>query len=62
MNIDNNLILVKGEDKTASVISWRFHPYKPIVFMTYCNYREYCYLTESKEFVNDYIYPQRTYN
>ena len=24
INIDNNLILVKGEDKTASIESWEF--------------------------------------
>lgn len=50
MNIDNNLILVKGEDKTASVISWRFDPYKPVVFITYSNHGEYPYRTDLVEF------------
>ena len=50
MNIDYNLMLVKGEDKTASVVSWRFHPYKPIVFITYSNHREYPYRTDLVEF------------
>lgn len=37
MNIDKNLILIKGEDKTASVVSWRFDKYKPVVYITYNN-------------------------
>ena len=65
MNIDNNLILVKGEHKTASVISWRFDPYKPVVFITHSNHREYPYRTDLVEFhknprivFEEYIPPQ----
>ena len=43
MNIDNNLILIKGEDKTASVTSWRFDHYKPVVFITFNGQKEYPY-------------------
>ena len=45
MNIDHNLILIKGEDKTASVTSWRFDQYKPVVFITFNGQREYPYNT-----------------
>ena len=43
MNIDNNLIIIKGEDKTASVTSWRFDKQKPVVFITFNGQREYPY-------------------
>ena len=45
MNIDNNLILIKGEDKTASVTSWRFDKHKPVVFITFNGHKEYPYST-----------------
>jgi hypothetical protein len=35
INFDNNLIIVKGEDKTSAIESWRFDKYKPVVFITY---------------------------
>ena len=35
MNQNHNMILIKGEDKTSSVESWRFDRYRPIVFMKY---------------------------
>lgn len=43
MNCDNYLILVKGEDKTSSVILYRFLKSKPIVYITYNNHKEYPY-------------------
>ena len=43
MNIDTNLILIKGEDKTASVTSWRFDHYTPVVFITFNGQKEYPY-------------------
>lgn len=43
IKVDNNLILIKGEDKTASIESWRFDNYKPIVFITYNNQKTYTY-------------------
>lgn len=53
MNIDNNLILIKGEDKTASVISWRFDEYKPVVFITFKGYKEYPYNTAHVQFLKN---------
>ena len=49
MNIDNNLILIKGEDKTASVTSWRFDHYKPVVFITFNGQKEYPYNTAYRD-------------
>ena len=43
VDTDNNLILVKGEDKTSSVLSWKFDKYKPVVFITYSNNKSYPY-------------------
>lgn len=53
MNIDNNLILIKGEDKTASVTSWRFDHYKPVVFVTFNGQKEYPYNTAYVEFLKN---------
>ena len=53
MNIDNNLILIKGEDKTASVTSWRFDHYKPVVFITFNGQKEYPYNTAYVEFLKN---------
>lgn len=53
MNIDNNLILIKGEDKTASVTSWRFDRYKPVVFITFNGQKEYPYNTAYVEFLKN---------
>lgn len=53
MNIDKNLILIKSEDKTASVVSWRFDKYKPVVYITYNNGRSYPYNTADVQFFTD---------
>ena len=53
MNIDNNLILIKGEDKTASVTSWRFDHHKPVVFITFNGQKEYPYNTAYVEFLKN---------
>ena len=53
MNIDKNLILIKGEDKTASVASWRFDKYKPVVYITYNNGKSYPYNTADVNFFNN---------
>ena len=53
MNIDNNLILIKGEDKTASVTRWRYDKYKPIVFITFNGSKEYPYNTADVQFLKD---------
>ena len=57
MNIDNNLILIKGEDKTASIESWRFDQYKPVVFITfiskYGHRKEYPYNTVHVQFLKN---------
>lgn len=49
-NADRNLILVKGEDKTSSILTWRFDKYKPVVFITYKNNRSYPYNTDDVQF------------
>lgn len=41
IDADNNLILIKGEDKTASVTSWQFDKHKPIVFVTFNGQKSY---------------------
>ena len=53
MNIDNNLILIKGEDKTTSVSSWRFDKYKPVVFITFKDQKEYPYNTNLVVFLKN---------
>ena len=54
MNIDNNLILIKGEDKTASVETWRFDRYKSVIFITYFgkngHLKEYPYNTKEVQY------------
>lgn len=50
---DNNLILIKNEDKTYSVRSWRFDNYKPVVFITYDNGKEYPYNIRDVQFLKD---------
>ena len=44
MNIDNNLIFIKGEDKTASVESYRYDPSRHTVYIRYAN--QYGHLKE----------------
>lgn len=53
MNQDRNLILIKGEDKTSSVESWRFDRYKPVVFMKYKGGKEYPYNTADVCFLKE---------
>lgn len=48
LNPDKNLILIKGEDKTDSVLSWRFDKYKPVVYITYSNHKTYPYLVQKR--------------
>ena len=43
MNSLDILILIKGEDKTKKVTSWRYDEYKPVVFVTYLGGKEYPY-------------------
>lgn len=50
LNPENTLILVKGEDKTSSILSWSFDPYKPVVFITYNNRKSYPYNTNDVKF------------
>lgn len=53
MNIDNYLILIKGEDKTTSITSWRFDKYKPVVYITFNGQKEYPYHTACVDFLKD---------
>lgn len=45
MNSNDILILIKGEDKTQSVTSWRYDKIKPVVFVTFNGRKEYPYNT-----------------
>lgn len=53
MNFENNLILIKGEDKTDSVTSWRFDHHKSLVFITFNGQKEYPYNTAYVEFLKN---------
>ena len=54
INFDNNLIIVKGEDKTSAIESWRFDKYKPVVFITYkSNGQSYPYNMADVQFFKD---------
>ena len=50
-----DLILIKGEDKTSSVVSWRYGHYnhKPVVFVTYGNGKRYTYSANDVKFLKD---------
>lgn len=52
-NFQNNLIVVKGEDKTASIQSWAFDRYKPVVFISYSNGKSYPYNTNDVLFLKN---------
>ncbi len=52
-NFEYNLIVVKGEDKTASIQSWEFDRYKPVVFITYSNGKSYPYNTNDVLFLKN---------
>lgn len=43
MDISKHLIIIKGEDKTNNVISWRFDKAKPVIFIRFNNGKEYPY-------------------
>ena len=53
LNPDRNLILIKGEDKTASIESWRFDKYKPVLYITYNNKKTYPYNTADVQFLKN---------
>ena len=53
IDFDNNLILVKGEDKTSSVVSWRFDAHKPVVYITYKQGKSYPYNTHDVKFLKN---------
>lgn len=50
-NFQNDLIIVKGEDKTTSIQSWKFDNYKPVVYITYSNGKSYPYNTNDVLFL-----------
>lgn len=52
-NLRNNLIVVKGEDKTASIQSWKFDRYKPVVFITFNNGKSYPYNIDDVRFLKN---------
>ncbi|MDE7083287.1 MAG: AAA family ATPase [Clostridia bacterium] len=53
VNSQYNLIVVRGEDKTASILSWEFNSYKPVVFITYNNGKSYPYNTNEVLFLKN---------
>lgn len=53
LKLDRNLILIKGEDKTASVLSWRFDKYKPVIYITYSNRKTYPYNRADVRFLKE---------
>lgn len=53
VNVQYNLIVVKGEDKTASILNWEFDRYKPVVFITYNNGKSYPYNTNDVLFLKN---------
>lgn len=50
---DFNLVLIKGEDKTSSIASWRFDMYKPVVYITYKQRKTYPYNTADVRFLQN---------
>lgn len=50
---DNQLILIKGEDKTSSVASWRFDTRRPIIYITYNQGKSYSYNTRDVKFLEN---------
>lgn len=59
LNPDKNLILIKGEDKTASIESWRFDKYKPVLYITYNNKKTYPYTLKRVFVLSDTEFVQR---
>lgn len=53
MNIDNNLVLVKGEDKTSAIISWEFDKNKHVIYITFSNHKAYPYNASQVQFLKD---------
>ena len=53
MDINKHLIIVKGEDKTNNIISWRYDKYKPVVFIKFNGGKEYPYHTSDVKFLKD---------
>ncbi len=53
ININSNLILVKGEDKTSSILRWRYDKGNGFVCITYTNGREYSYRASDVHFFKD---------
>ena len=43
INVRNNLIVVKGKDKTSSIQSWKIDDRKPLVYIIYNNGKRYSY-------------------
>ena len=53
MDISEHLIIIKGEDKTNNVISWRDDNYKPVVFIKFIGGKEYPYHKKDVQFLKD---------
>ncbi len=54
INFNSNLILVKGEDKTASILRWRYDKRNGFIYITYNgNSQEYTYRASYVQFFKD---------
>ncbi len=53
INLNLNLILVKGEDKTSAILSWRYDKNNGLICITYSNGREYPYRFSDVQFFKD---------
>lgn len=43
MDITKYLFIIKGEDKTSNIISWRYDEVKPVIFIRFNNGKDYPY-------------------
>ena len=58
INQEHTLILIKGEDKTSSIASWRYNKYKPLVHVIYKKGKEYSYnIRDFQIFTNPQVVP-----
>ena len=53
INVQNNLIVVKGKDKTASILSWKIDDHKPLIHIVYNNGKSYSYKKWDVAFFKD---------
>lgn len=52
-NLWNYLFCIKGEDKTAEIVSWEFDNNKSVVYITYSNGKSYPYSIKNVLFLKN---------